>query len=232
MKLSARDRIDMITMQSELNDTWFLSDLKWINNSLQDILSEDSLKKYIWVYLTWDETVDEEILSTISLIFSWSDNNWRKSDIFGGAPQELNNLQNNNLKKLLFILKIIIVRKGVIWRPDLSFTDEIKKNIKSILLAAVNKYSVEDLESLSNFGNITFDILQVLNGFDNNQWKSTKEIMQLLNNDLWINIFPISISADNLENIKNNIIYLKETPIDNIDIFKDNYFNQIFLANW
>lgn len=232
MDLLVRNKMDVFTMQPELNDAWFLNDLKWINNGLLEALSDESLKKHIWVYLTWDKTVDEKILYTISLIFSWSDSNWKKGDIFEFIPHDLDDLQNDNLKKLLFILRIIIVRKDFLWWPDLSFSDEIKKNIKSILLTAVNKYSMEDLKLLSNFGNITFDILHVLNDFDDGQWKNVKKIMQLLNNDLWITIFPISISADNLENIKDNIIYLKETPIHNVNVFKDNWFNQVFLANW
>ena len=60
--------------------------------------------KYIWIYFTWYEDIDKEILDTILLLSEW--NLVVDSEVDTESIVNNNELwQNDKIKKLLFILK-------------------------------------------------------------------------------------------------------------------------------
>ena len=196
--------------------------------ALSDESKLEFIEKYKWIYFTWDKLVDEQIISAILSLKQWIKNSWENFMI------DKEKTHKSKIEKLLFILRNTIEEKESF--PALESRINIAKNcknrIKNILLSAVNKYQNEELQMLYSFHCITFDVLDKLNWFNDDQWSQTKQIMNLLKNNLWIKIFPNSISTDNLENIINNALSIKKNNFDYVEIFTNNTFNQVFLANW
>ena len=201
------------------------------NDFLLEALSDESklkfIEKYKWIYFTWDKSIDEQIISAILSLKQQIKDSWEKIWI------DKDKTGKTKLEKLLFILKNTIEKKySPILESRINIAKNCKTHLKKILLTAVDKYQDEELDMLYSFHCVTFDVLERLNWFNDNQWSQTKQIMNLLRDDFWINIFPNSISKDNLENIIKNILYLKGNNFDNIEVFTNNEFNAVFLANW
>lgn len=221
-------------IDQDIDDQPFLEDLKL---TILDTLSDKPvfvINKYAWIYFTWDEKLDGQILSAITTLSFWS---WGIDWISKNLSKDTydnDEIGNEKMKKLLFILKHTIIPKGIFseWIP---LSNNSKWHLKSVLLTAVDKYSMDDLERIFYFENVKFDILERLNTLDKSEWN---EIIDLFKNNLWtpwddtwIKIFPTYLTNDNIKNVKENVLYLVENSPKLLEIIKDNPFNICFAKN-
>ena len=168
------------------DDQSFVDDLK---EQLLNNLSCDAswlIEKYGWIYFTWYKDVDNQILGAISHFFPM---NWVFCD--------LNELQNtcgdqsdDKLKKLLYILRNVISKKGMLLKK-LPLCNDCKDSLESLLLTFVDKYSMDELKMILYFENITFDFLENLNWFDEDQRKCVLNSIEIFRDELWVELFPI-----------------------------------------
>ena len=88
-----------------IDDQDFVNELKW---TLFVTLSENPswlIEKYAWIYFTWYEDIDKQILLAISSLVSWFEIDNKLESINGWLDDKMN--------KLLFILKNTII-KGIL----------------------------------------------------------------------------------------------------------------------
>lgn len=203
-----------------IDDQDFVSELKW--DLLFTLSGSPSLliQKYAWKYFTWYKDIDKEIYDAIATFHScpWADN----------TSEKLSNDNENKLKKLLFILRKVIIKNFLFRWIFLCNTS--KDHLKSVLLSAVDKYSIQDLENIFSFDNITFDVLDNLNWLDNTE---ITEIIKILKEKVQTQFFPTCLSKENINNIIPNILFLEEWWSNKLEFIKSDYvLNTCHLTNW
>lgn len=208
---------------------WIWNKISLKSDELLDTLYNDwanCARKYAWIYFTWNDVIDSQIMSASKKIKSvYKVEDWMMKD-------GVNLWLNEKLEKLLFILKTIILKKQEVVRSGLHLAKESENNIESILLMAVDKYSMQDLEILWSFKNITFDTLEKFESMGDFERNQIKEISEILINELWTEIFLTCLDKENIKNIKSNIEYLKKYQSDKLEIFNNSVLNLCFLRNW
>ena len=182
------------------------------------------VEKYAWKYFTWYEDIDKEIFDAIVTLSSWM---W--IDNISEKALDYNEIEpNDKLKKLLFILKKVIIKDFFFhW---LSLCNTSKGRLKSVLLRAADKYSIQELETIFSFDNITFDVLDNLNWLDNIE---ITEIIEILKTKVQTKFFPTCLTKENIKNIVPNILFLEDRWSDKLEFIKGDYvLNTCHLKNW
>ena len=142
-----KDNWVMETVDPNLNDQPFVDDLKF---SLLGTLSTNAwwlIEKYGWVYFTWNKDLDNQILGAIWHLSSQC-SVWLVDTDRGQSDDKIN--------KLLYILRNIIANKWLLLHK-LPLCNGCRDSLESVLLTAVNKFSMEELEKILYFENITFE---------------------------------------------------------------------------
>lgn len=207
-----------------VNDQDFVNELKW--DLLLTLSGSPSwlIEKYAWKYFTWYEDIDKEIFDAIVTLSSWM---W--IDNISEKALDYNEIEpNDKLKKLLFILKKVIIKDFFFhW---LSLCNTSKGHLKSVLLRAADKYSIQELETIFSFDNITFDVLDNLNWLDN---REITEIIEILKTKVQTKFFPTCLTQENIKNIIPNILFLEKRWSDKLEFIKSDYvLNTCHLKNW
>ena len=207
-----------------VNDQDFVNELKW--DLLLTLSGSPSwlIEKYAWKYFTWYEDIDKEIFDAIVTLSSWM---W--IDNISEKALDYNEIEpNDKLKKLLFILKKVIIKDFFFhW---LSLCNTSKGRLKSVLLRAADKYSIQELETIFSFDNITFDVLDNLNWLDNTE---IVEIIEILKTKVQTKFFPTCLTKKNVKNIIPNILFLESRWSDKLNFIKSDYvLNTCHLKNW
>lgn len=207
-----------------VNDQDFVNELKW--DLLLTLSGSPSwlIEKYAWKYFIWYEDIDKEIFDAIVTLSSWM---W--IDNISEKALDYNEIEpNDKLKKLLFILKKVIIKDFFFhW---LSLCNTSKDRLKSVLLRAADKYSIQELETIFSFDNITFDVLDNLNWLDNIE---ITEIIEILKTKVQTKFFPTCLTKENIKNIVPNILFLEDRWSDKLEFIKGDYvLNTCHLKNW
>lgn len=212
---------NLSSKKSLLFETWRNPTTTEIEPELLDNLTSKKsslIKKYAWTYFTWYKDIDEQIFNAVSSLSSRISN----------STNNIENESNDKMKKLLFILKRTIIKNFFFhW---LSLCNSSKSHLESVLLTALDKYSIEELEEIFSFDNITFDILDNLNWLENSE---ITEIIENLKTKIQTKFFPTYLTKDNFKNIKPNISFLEKRWHDKLEFIKSDYvLNTCHIRNW